>query len=92
MVGTLKTIAAAALLAATASMASAAPGNVGQVPNGLFSDLIQVHGNHRSCERGGRGWHRHNRYGERRDCREWRGEGRRPDSCVRVGPIHYCDY
>ena len=28
----------------------------------------------------------------RRLCREWRGEGRRPDSCVRVGPLWYCDY
>jgi len=92
MVGTLKTLTAAALLAATASMAGAAPVSVRQVPDGLSTGLVQVHGNHRSCERGGRGWHRHNRYGERRECREWRGQGRRPDSCVRAGPVWICDY
>ena len=92
MMGTIKIIAVAFLLAATASMASAIPATVGQVPHGLSNDLVRVHGDHRSCERGRSGWHRHNRYGERRPCREWRGEGRRPDSCVRVGPIWYCDY
>lgn len=92
MVGTLKTMAAAALLAATASVAGAAPTNVGHMPVGLSSDVVQVHGDHRSCQRGPGGWHRHNRYGERRHCREWRGEGRRPDYCVRVGPLWYCDY
>ena len=54
--------------------------------------VTQVHGNHRSCERGPGGWHRHNRYGERRPCREWRGQGRRPDACVKFGPVWYCDY
>ena len=92
MVGTVKTLAAAALLASTASMAGAVPANVSQLSEGLSSDIVRVHGNHRSCERGPGGWHRHNRYGERRPCREWRGEGRRPDACVRVGPIWYCDY
>lgn len=92
MIGTIKVLAAAAFFAAAASTASAAPVNVGQVPDGLSSGLILVHGRHRSCERGPGGWHRHNRYGERRPCREWRGEGRRPDYCVRVGPLWYCDY
>jgi len=92
MIGTLKTMAAAALLAATASMASAAPANMSQVPAGMSGDIVQVHGNHRSCQRGPGGWHRHNRHGERRPCREWRGQGRRPDSCVKFGPIWYCDY
>jgi hypothetical protein len=92
MIGTLKTVAVAALLAATASMATAAPANVGHLPDGLSSDLVRVHGDHRSCQRGPGGWHRHNRNGERRPCREWRGEGRRPDACVKFGPIWYCDY
>ena len=92
MTGILKSLTAAAVLATTASLAVAAPGSGSQVPDGLSTNLIQVHGNHRSCERGGRGWHRHNRFGERRPCREWRGQGRRPDACVRVGPIWYCDY
>lgn len=92
MIGTGKTLAAAVLLASTASMASAVPANFGQLPEGLSSDIVRVHGRHRSCERGPGGWHRHNRYGERRPCREWRGQGRRPDYCVRVGPIYYCDY
>jgi len=73
-------------------MASAVPANIAQPPEGLSSDIVRIHGNHRSCERGPGGWHRHNRYGERRPCREWRGQGRRPDYCVRVGPIYYCDY
>ncbi len=92
MIGALKISAAAVLLAATASIAGAAPAGIGQVPDGAYSGVVQVHGRHRSCERGPGGWHRHNRFGERRLCREWRGQGRRPDACVRVGPIWYCDY
>ena len=92
MIGTVKTLAAAVLLAATASVASAVPASVSKLPVGVSSEVVLVHGNHRSCERGRRGWHRHNRYGERRPCREWRGNGRRPDYCVRVGPLWYCDY
>ena len=92
MIRTLKTLAAAGLLAAAASMATAAPGNIGQVPDGASNGVTQVHGGHRSCERGPGGWHRHNRFGERRPCREWRGQGRRPDSCVKFGPVWYCDY
>jgi hypothetical protein len=88
----LKILAAAGLFAATASMAGAAPANLGQATDGLSNGLIKVHGFHRSCERGPGGWHRHNRFGERRPCREWRGRGRRPDSCVRFGPVWYCDY
>lgn len=92
MIGTFKTIGSAALLAATVSIANAAPGHVGQVPQGLSNDVIQVHANHRSCQRGPGGWHRHNRFGERRPCRRWDGRGRRPDACVKLGPIWYCDY
>ena len=90
MLGPIKTLAAAILLASTASMAGAV--NIGHLSEDLSRDIVRVHGDHRSCELGRRGWHRHNRYGERRPCREWRGEGRRPDRCVRVGPIWYCDY
>jgi hypothetical protein len=88
----LKMLATAALFAATASVANAAPAQVGQVADGMTNGLVQVHGTHRSCSRDRRGWHRHNRFGERRPCRAWRGEGRRPDACVKFGPIWYCDY
>ena len=46
----------------------------------------------RGCRRGPGGWYRINRFGERRSCREWRGGGRRPDACVKAGPIYFCDY
>lgn len=95
MYRSLKMLATAALFAATASVANAAPaqvGQVGQLADGVTSGLTKVHGFHRSCQRGRRGWHRHNRFGERRPCRAWRGKGRRPDACVKFGPIWYCDY
>ena len=88
----LKTLAAASLLAAAASYAYAAPANVAGAGQDVDNGVVQVHGNHRSCERGPGGWHRHNRLGERRPCREWRGQGRRPDSCVKCGPAWFCDY
>jgi hypothetical protein len=92
MVSTFKVFAAAGLLAATASIAGAAPISVGPAADGARTGIIQVHGDHRSCQRGRHGWHRHNRWGERRHCRKWHGSGRRPDHCVRIGPIYYCDY
>src|SRR4029453_3116333 len=92
MTRTAKALGAAAILAALTSIASAAPATMGYVPDGLSNGVIQVHGSHRSCERGPGGWHRHNRFGEYRPCREWDGRGRRPDACVRVGPIWFCDY
>jgi hypothetical protein len=92
MIKPLKILAAAGLLFASAGLASAAPANIGQVTEGLSNGLVQVHGGHRSCQRGYGGWHRHNRFGERRSCRQWRGRGRRPDACVKFGPIWYCDY
>jgi len=49
---TIKTLAIAGLFAATASVAGAAPSNVGQMSEGASSGVTQVHGNHRSCERG----------------------------------------
>jgi len=92
MLTTLKIAAAAGLLAATASIAAAAPPSVAEFGERASNGLIQVHGNHSSCQRSRSGWHRHNRWGERRSCREWRGRGRRPDACVKFGPIWYCDY
>jgi hypothetical protein len=95
MVGMLRTVAAAAVFTAAASvvsMAGAAPANVGQLADGVSSNVTRVHGNHSTCRRDRHGWHRHNRWGERRRCRAWHGSGRRPDACVRVGPIWYCDY
>jgi hypothetical protein len=89
---TIKTLALAGLFAAAASVAGAAPSNVGQMVDGVSNGVTQVHGGHRSCERGPGGWHRHNRYGERRHCRTWDGRGRRPDACVKFGPVWYCDY
>jgi Spy/CpxP family protein refolding chaperone len=95
MVGTLRTVAAAAVFAAAASVASmagAASASVGQLADGVSNHVTRVHGDHSPCQRDRRGWHRHNRWGERRQCRAWHGRGRRPDVCVRVGPIWYCDY
>jgi len=92
MLNTLRILAGAGLLAATASITNAAPMSVGQELGAGSNALVQIHGSHRSCERGPGGWHRHNRYGERRHCREWHGQGRRPDYCVRVGGVYFCDY
>ncbi len=87
----MKALAAAAVLASASTFAVAAPANVGQVvPGGVRSDIIQVHGNHADCRRDRHGWHRHNRWGERRSCRRWDGRGPRPATCVRAGPIWYC--
>ncbi|MGE8943465.1 hypothetical protein ACO2I3_16280 [Leptospira interrogans] len=88
----IKVLAVAGFLAGTASIASAAPVAVAPVDGVGNSNIIKVHGAHRSCERDRRGWHRHNQWGERRSCRQWRGKGKRPQYCVKVGPIYYCDY
>jgi hypothetical protein len=100
----LKILAAAGLFAATASIASAAPATSGQasdgLTNGVSSSIIDVQYRDREyrgrwdrgCRRGPGGWYRINRFGERRPCREWRGGGRRPDACVKAGPIYFCDY
>ena len=92
MLGALRISAVAVALTAAASMSVAAPASPGYAPDILGNGVVKVHGDHANCQRDRRGWHRHNRFGERRLCREWRGEGRRPDSCVRVGPLWYCDY
>jgi hypothetical protein len=95
MYRSLKILAAGALFAATASVASAAPANMTKIDDGLSSQLTQVQYRgkwDRSCRRGPGGWYRINRRGERRPCREWRGGGKRPDACVKFGPVWFCDY
>ena len=92
MATVLKALAVAAVFGSAATIAHAAPSNMSPMADGARGNLVLVHGNHRSCERGRGGWHRHNRFGERRSCRRWDGRGQRPDTCVRVGPIWYCDY
>lgn len=63
--------------------------------------IVKVHGDHRACEPGQYGWHRHNRYGERIPCapraeRHERYEEYRPVRprnctrdwhCVKTGPF-----
>ena len=89
----LKPMAAAALLAAAVAPASAAPAtSASKMAPDAGASVIYVHGDHRHCARDRYGWHRHNRYGERRHCRRWDGRGRRPDSCVKVGPAWFCDW
>jgi hypothetical protein len=92
MITSLKILAVAGLLTAAATLANAGPASLGTPGDSLNNGVILVHGNHRACERDRHGWHRHNRFGERRPCRVWHGRGRRPDYCVRVGPLWYCDY
>ena len=92
MIRSIKYLAAAGMFAAFAGSSQAAPTSVGDAGTGVTDGLVKVHGEHRRCERGPNGWHRHNRDGERRQCREWRGQGRRPDSCVKLGPVWFCDY
>ena len=85
--------AAACVLALSFTAAGAAPMQgtaAGTTAPG--SNIIQVHGKHFSCERGPGGWHRHNKWGQRRACKPWRGKGKRPDACIKVGPLWYCDY
>jgi hypothetical protein len=89
---TLKVLAAGAILAGAPHVASASPADAGLQLRGLGGQATRVHGDHRSCQRRSGEWHRHNRYGERRSCRPWHGKGRRPEACVKFGPIWYCDY
>jgi hypothetical protein len=92
MIRSMKSIVAAGIFAVIAGGVQAAPANFAHDGTGVTDGLIKVHGDHRRCERGPNGWHRHNRFGERRPCREWHGSGRRPDSCVKFGPVWYCEY
>ncbi len=89
----LTSAAAAGLLALTVHTVHAAP--IQGAPAGVTapeSNIIAVHGFHRDCRRDPWGWHRHGKYGNRRACRPWRGKGKRPDYCVKVGPLYYCDF
>ena len=82
-----------------AANAAAIPGAVPQADNAAQSLIDKVHGDHRSCEEGAGGWHRHNRYGERLPCRPpsygYRYEGHRPPPrrctkdwhCEKSGPF-----
>jgi hypothetical protein len=89
----MKILAAAGFLAASAMAASASPSSVGQMGSGVTDGLIKVHRCHASCERGRNGWHRHvGNNCARRACRPWRGKGRRPENCVKFGPVWYCEY
>jgi hypothetical protein len=88
-----KILIAAGLLGASAAVASAAPSSIGQVNSNVGDGFIKVHGCHANCPRGPGGWHRHvgNRC-EGRLCRAWHGCGKRPDYCVKVGNLWYCEY
>jgi hypothetical protein len=93
IVKALGSAAAAAVLALIVVPAKAAPMQSSAAgASAQESGIIQVHGVHRSCKLGPAGWHRHTKWGERRVCRPWRGNGRRPDACIKIGPIWYCDY
>ena len=48
--------------------------------------IEKTHGDHRHCEEGNRGWHRHNRYGERLPCRPQR-VCKKDWHCVKTGPF-----
>jgi hypothetical protein len=78
---------------------NAAPVSPGSTDAKVTESVTLVHGRHRSCRRGYRGWHRHVRIRRPgpdrwvlRRCHRWHGRGRRPDNCVRVGPVRICDY
>lgn len=88
----IRALIAASTLALGVGASSAAPVNVGAGVAPPQSPIVKVHGNHQDCRRGPRGWHRHTWEGKRRPCRVWRGEGKRPDLCIKLGPIWYCDY
>jgi hypothetical protein len=99
MFKTLKLLTAAALLTGFAASANAAPASaVG--PNAFGGanserNLVEIHGRHRACRFGARGWHRHTwRRGERVriPCRSYRGDYRHRNEreCFRVGPVKIC--
>jgi hypothetical protein len=78
--------------------ANAAPVSPGSTGAHVTEGMTLVHGRHRSCTRGYDGWHRHERIRRRgpdryvrRRCHTWHGRGRRPNHCVRVGPVLICD-
>lgn len=94
MFKTLKLLTAAALLTGFAATANAAPIST-VAPDagiGVNSNLVEVHGRHRACRFGARGWHRHVwRRGERIriPCRSYRRDYRhRYDrDCIRIGDV-----
>jgi hypothetical protein len=97
MIGPIKLLAAAGFLAASASLAGAAPAspstaliNSGIAAATTMDNVIQVHGRHRRCRNGIAGWHRHKWVrGDRRRirCRPWH-ERRRHSyerDCIKIG-------
>jgi hypothetical protein len=98
MTSLLKAALLAALLIPFAGGANAAPVSPGSTDTRVAESVTLVHGTHRSCRRGEAGWHRHERIRRRgpdrwvrRRCHPWHGRGRRPDHCVRVGPVLICE-
>lgn len=75
---------------ALASAVAAAPVGQASTPGTPPTDVVTVHGVHRTCQLGPAGWHRHNRFGDRIPCQRWSGVGPRPSACVRVGGIWWC--
>ena len=83
-----KSLVAAGFIAAAcigATSAGAVP-LAGTAAPSVEGSIVLVHGDHRACERGANGWHRHNWRGVRLDCRPprpglrywiWRSEGGR---------------
>ena len=96
-------VAAAAAIALSASVASAAPfSGLGKADTGFNAGIIKVHGVHRECVEGRWGWHRSTPWGGRVACspprwNKWRhgghgyghneGRGHR-DVDVRPAPRH----
>ena len=95
-------VAAAAAIALTASVASAAPfSGLGRADTGFNAGIIKVHGVHRECVEGRWGWHRSTPWGGRQACRpmwnKWRHGGHHEgrghdrghrDADVRPAPRH----
>lgn len=93
----LSLLAAAGLLAASATSTFAAPMSQPAVMDGGV--LLRAQGPcHADCRRHGDRWIRFNRYCEPRPCREFRDDDDdfrrhrrdRDDSCVKIGPVWYC--
>ena len=89
-------ILAMAGMMACPGFASAAPITAGPTQN-TDASIIKIHdGNtHRDCQEGRRGWHRHDRYGERIPCDPprygYRGDGYRPPPPRRCVKDWHCE-
>lgn len=92
-------LAVAGLLAFTGA-ANAAPITGPVAPSDIAGQSLidKVHGEHRGCEEGRRGWHRHDRYGERIPCERphygrphHRHDGYRPPPPRRCNKDWHCE-